>query len=103
MKTEHRPFTKWVADEFEKTLIRNDGDRPGHEVKGPWETCRVSDIRKKIDDEFMEFIEAYHEYITKPCEENRAALQWEAADVAVTVMMMSANVDPVMNKLRMGK
>lgn len=103
MKTEHRPFTKWVADEFEKTLIRNDGDRPGHEVKGPWETLTVKDIYKKIDEECLEFLEAYDDYLREPTEENRVALQWESADLAVTVMMMSANVDLKMSKLRRGK
>lgn len=98
-----RPFTEWMADKAEETLIKNDVFRPGHGKKPPWETVPIGDLRDKLDEEFMEFIEAYHNWIVRPSDENREKLQLESADVAVTVMMMADNVDPEMSRLRRGR
>lgn len=99
----HREFTKWMADKAEETLLKNDVFRPGHGKKPPWETIPLDDLHRKLDEEIVEFLDSLEEYKLTPNDSNLEAFQVEAADVAVTVMMMAANLDPEMSKFRRGR
>ena len=98
-----RQFSDWVADQIELVCARNDVPRPGHEFKPAWEKVSTKELYWKIDEEIFEFLDAYAAYRAASTEENRKALQWEAADAAAVLMMLSARVDPEMQKLRRGR
>ena len=83
--------------------MKNDVFRPGHGKKPPWETVQIEDLHRKLDEEIVEFLDSLEEYKLTPNDINLEAFQGEAADVAVTVIMMAANVDQKMSKLRRGR
>lgn len=80
----HREFTRWVADNLESCLERND-----ERGKPAWETEDVSELLRHLDEEIVEL----RDEIDHPTQDpNR--IREEATDVAATAMMIAARLDP---------